>query len=82
MARSKKKTEEQAPEERPVYDPRPQHGGVLILADDLRPGHVLLGRRNRVTVKQVDPCTHQWRTHVHVNRFGCYDGRLFVEVAR
>lgn len=69
---------------------------TLVSPADLKPGQQIVGiahldgdnewttsgpRGNPVKVNTVEPCPSRRRTHVHVNRLGCYDSRIPVEVA-
>lgn len=48
---------------------------------DAESDHPTVKALRTVEVKEVNPCPGQWRTHIHVNGSGCWDGRTVVEVS-
>jgi hypothetical protein len=33
-------------------------------------------------VKEKEDCPSQWRTHIHINKRDCYDGRAYVWIVK
>lgn len=59
--------------------------GIQVMVSDLRPGDQLVTKWSRsgqiaqtAPIKSVDECPGMWRTHVHINRMNCYDGRGYA----
>lgn len=46
----------------------------VVVGDQMKTGHKF------TKVEKKEDCPSQWRTHVHINKSNCYDGRSLVRV--
>lgn len=88
MARAVKKGPAKRSKAKTTLEPK---STTVIPVASLRPGDQLARRIEEtsdgeivalasIPVKTVDECPGMWRTHIHVNRDQCYDGRQWVTV--
>lgn len=76
MARSKRATAEEIDRfaaEIEIFDT-----SDMVELSTLNVGASFTFKRRKYTIENKEECPRQWRSHVHVNKSNCFDGRTLV----